>query len=78
VPQPKEVFRFNPAKPTSLLYRPGKDGELEIIGAMYSLPKGAKLSRWTTAFRSASPSGMVHANVFAGDDLHTIFADGHR
>jgi hypothetical protein len=126
----KEVFRFNAAEPTSLLYRKGKDGRLELLGAMYSLPKGAKLSRlddrvplsiaqwhrhvnWCLPkkgeqsrfketlnhkpkFGPESPIAtraecdaaggdfhknlfgwMVHANVFAGDDLGSIFGDSH-
>jgi hypothetical protein len=34
-----EAFRFNPAKPTSLLYRRAADGRLELYGAMYTAPK---------------------------------------
>ena len=35
----KEAFRFDPAKPTSLLYRKGGDGHLMLVGAMYTAPK---------------------------------------
>lgn len=35
----KEAFRFDPAKPTSLLYRKGSDGHLMLVGAMYTAPK---------------------------------------
>jgi hypothetical protein len=35
----QEAFRFDPAKPTSLLYRKGRDGRFELIGAMYTAPK---------------------------------------
>lgn len=34
-----EAFRFDPAKPTSLLYRRGDDGKLVLVGAMYGAPK---------------------------------------
>jgi hypothetical protein len=34
-----EAFRFDPAKPTSLLYQPQPDGKLKLIGAMYTAPK---------------------------------------
>lgn len=34
-------FGFDPAKPTSLLYRKGEDGALVLIGAMYTAPKRA-------------------------------------
>ena len=35
----QEAFRFDPAKPTSLLYRKGADGRFELVGAMYTAPK---------------------------------------
>ena len=35
----KEAFRFDPAKPASLLYRKGDDGRFVLIGAMYTAPK---------------------------------------
>ena len=126
----REAFRFDPEKPTSLLYKRGPDGEMMLIGAMYTMPKRADLDRldervplgiarwhkhvnwcvpkrgetgrWTERKNGlpvfgpespvatkeacdavggnffASPLGwMVHANVFAGDDLGSIFADDH-
>ena len=36
----KEAFRFDPAKPTSLLYRKETSGRFVLTGAMYSTPKG--------------------------------------
>ncbi len=38
----QEAFRFEPAKPTSLLYARGSDGTLHLIGGMYTAPK-----RWS-------------------------------
>ena len=35
----KEAFRFDPAKPTSLLYRKEGDGQFTLVGAMYTAPK---------------------------------------
>ena len=35
----KELFRFDPAQPTSLLYKKGTDGRLQLVGAMYTAPK---------------------------------------
>jgi hypothetical protein len=35
----QEAFRFDPAKPTSLLYRKDPDGRFVLIGAMYTAPK---------------------------------------
>ena len=34
-----EAIRFDPTKPTSLLYQPQPDGKLRLIGAMYTAPK---------------------------------------
>lgn len=126
----EEAFRFNAAKPTSLLYEKDAAGKMKLVGAMYTMPKRASLSRlddriplsiarwhkhvnwclpgkgeqnrWLEkkgglpVFGPESPIAtkaecdkvggqfepnlfgwMVHANVFAGDDLGTIFADRH-
>jgi hypothetical protein len=35
----QEAFRFDPAKPTSLLYTKGPDGTLVLVGGMYTAPK---------------------------------------
>ena len=35
----QEGFRFDPTRPTSILYRRGADGRLELVGAMYTAPK---------------------------------------
>jgi hypothetical protein len=37
-----EAFRFNPAKPTSILYQKDASGRMKIVGAMYTMPKRAK------------------------------------
>jgi hypothetical protein len=126
----KESFRFDPEQPTSLLYKRTPDGQMMLIGAMYTMPKRADIaklnervplgiaqwhkhvnwcvpkrgetSRWSERENGrpvfgpespiatqaacdsvggnflASPLGwMVHANVFAGADLGSIFADDH-
>ena len=126
----REAFRFDPEQPTSLLYKRAADGQMMLIGAMYTMPKRSDVdklnervplsiarwhrhvnwcvpkrgetSRWTERQNGlpvfgpespvatkeacdavngnffASPLGwMVHANVFAGDDLASIFADDH-
>lgn len=39
----EEMFRFNPAQPTSLLYRQDAGGTLVLVGAMYSAPARASL-----------------------------------
>lgn len=35
----QEVFRFEPTRPTSLLYRKTADGRFVLVGAMYTAPK---------------------------------------
>jgi len=39
------AFHFDPATPTSLLYKRGADDKLHLVGAMYTMPKRASLSR---------------------------------
>ena len=126
----KEAFRFDPAKPTSLLYEKDSIGRLKLVGAMYTMPKrasAAKLDerlplsiaqwhkhvnwcvpgkknqeRWlekknglpvfgpesaiaTKAecekaggeFKENIFGWMVHANVFAGENLGAIFGHHH-
>jgi hypothetical protein len=35
----QEAFRFNPARPTSHLYKKGPDGKFVLTGAMFTAPK---------------------------------------
>ena len=41
----EEAFRFNAAKPTSLLYEKDAAGKMKLVGAMYTMPKRASLTR---------------------------------
>ena len=41
----KEAFRFNRDQPTSVLYSAGPTEALTLVGAMYTMPKSAKLDR---------------------------------
>ena len=41
----EEAFRFDPAKPTSLLYRKDGDGRFVLVGAMYTAPKRFSLDK---------------------------------
>lgn len=125
-----EGFRFEPTEPTSILYRRGSDGRLELIGAMYTAPKRMStgelderiplsIARWhkhvnwclpklgdrerwlerrdgkpvfgpespiaTKAqcdavggrFHSSLLGWMIHANVFLGEDLATVYGHEH-
>jgi dienelactone hydrolase len=40
-----ENRRFDPAKPTSLLYREGGDGTLALVGAMYTAPENSSTAQ---------------------------------
>ncbi len=125
-----EAFRFDPERPTSLLYQRSDGGRLELIGAMYTapkrmrtgklddrvllsiarwhkhvdwcLPEKGKSERWLERrnglplFGPESPIAtraeceevggqfhpnlfgwMIHANVFLGEDLATIYGHDH-
>ena len=37
----RERFKFDPAQPSSLLYKSNPDGSLRLVGAMYTAPKDA-------------------------------------
>ncbi len=124
----EEAFRFNPSKPTSILYKKDSTGHMKLVGAMYTMPKRAKpddldkrvplsVTQWhlhtnlctpkkrdekryaemqngkllfglagtiTTKEACDTAGGrftpvlfgwMVHANVFEGTDLKTVW--GH-
>lgn len=125
-----EAFRFDPDKPTSILYERVPDGSLKLVGAMYTAPKRTRAGelderiplsiarwhqhvnwcipkrgegkRWLERFEGVPIFGpespvdtraecdkvggrffpttfgwMIHANVFAGDDLQAIYGHGH-
>jgi len=125
-----EALRFDPERPTSLLYQRGSDGTLKLVGAMYTAPKRVRtaklddrvplsIARWhkhvnwcvpklgqserwlerkdgLPVFGPESPIAsrrecqdvggqfypsllgwMIHANVFLGEDLATVFGHDH-
>lgn len=41
----QEAFRFDPTKPTSLLYSKGADGNFVLVGGMYTAPKRFTLDK---------------------------------
>ena len=41
----QEAFRFDPAKPSSLLYTKGPDGAFVLVGGMYTAPKRFSLDK---------------------------------
>lgn len=125
----RNQFGFDPARPTSLLYKRNERGEMVLVGAMYTaskrtteeeldkrvplsvarwhrhvnwcVPKRKAKERWyetkdgrpvfgplgvSTERECEAANGrfipqafgwMVHANVFAGNDLRSIWHDDH-
>ncbi|HJQ18920.1 MAG TPA: hypothetical protein VJ867_01135 [Gemmatimonadaceae bacterium] len=88
----RSAFEFDPAQPTSVLYVRQPDGSLKLLGAMYTAPKRISMddldarlplsiATWHQhvgdRFKGGNTAWMVHVNVFAGDDLGTIFKHGH-
>ena len=39
------AFHFDPTKPTSILYTRSADGTMQLVGAMYTMPKRADISK---------------------------------
>jgi hypothetical protein len=79
-----EAFRFNPAKPTSLLYRRGRDGNLELYGAMYTAPKRVSveklderiplsIAQWHKHINWCVPKAGQNARWFEQRDGHPVF-----
>jgi hypothetical protein len=62
----KEVFRFNPAEPTSVLYQKTTDGTLELVGAMYTMPRAARPGALAQA-RELVPSSQRRAGALHRD-----------
>lgn len=125
----RNQFGFDPARPTSLLYKKDAEGRFHLIGAMYTASKRASeedlneriplsVARWHRHINWCMPprshpemwsrtmkgrpvfgplgvategecreaggrfipqvfGWMVHANVFAGNDLKSIWHDDH-
>ena len=59
----RAVFSFDPAKPTSLLYRREPDGSLTLIGAMYTAPQRASHEELDRRVPLSIVRWHQHANV---------------
>jgi hypothetical protein len=57
-----EGFTFDPARPTSLLYRKTRDG-YELTGAMYTAPKSASLDQLDERVPLSIASWHAHTNL---------------
>ena len=58
----KEAFRFDPNEPTSLLYKRAPDGQMVLIGAMYTMPKRAGLDKLNERVPLAIAQWHKHVN----------------
>jgi hypothetical protein len=57
-----EAFRFDPSQPTSLLYRKTADG-YELVGAMYTMPKGATEEQLNDRIPLSVSMWHLHTNL---------------
>jgi hypothetical protein len=57
------AFEFDPAKPTSLLYRRDPDGGLRLIGAMYTAPERSTLDDLDRRVPLSIARWHLHTNV---------------
>ena len=57
-----EAFTFDPARPTSLLYKKTSDG-YELVGAMYTMPKRASEEQLNTRVPLSMATWHLHTNL---------------
>lgn len=57
-----EAFRFDAARPTSLIYRRGANGKLELIGGMYTAPRLMRTARLDGRVPLSVASWHQHVN----------------
>jgi hypothetical protein len=57
-----EAFTFDPARPTSLLYKKTSDG-YELVGAMYTMPKRATEDQLNTRVPLSVATWHLHTNL---------------
>jgi len=57
-----EAFSFDPARPTSLLYRKTSDG-YELVGAMYTMPKRATQDQLNARVPLSVATWHLHTNL---------------
>lgn len=59
-----EAFRFNPAKPTSILYtRDSTSGKLKLAGAMYTMPRRASPAQLDKRVPLSVTEWHLHTNL---------------
>ena len=57
-----EAFTFNPARPTSLLYKKTSNG-YELVGAMYTMPKRASEDQLNSRIPLSKATWHLHTNL---------------
>ena len=69
-----EAFTFDPARPTSLLYRKTATG-YELVGAMYTMPKGATEDQLNARVPLSVAMWHLHTNLCMPDRAQLRTAD---
>jgi hypothetical protein len=59
----RERFKFDPAQPSSLLYRKDADGSMRLVGAMYTAPKDATLDELNARIPLGIAAWHLHTNM---------------
>ena len=59
----RERFKFDPAQPSSLLYKRNPDGSLRLVGAMYTAPKDATPEQLDTRVPLGIAQWHLHTNM---------------
>lgn len=83
----QEAFRFDPAKPTSLLYRKDADSRFVLVGAMYTAPKRfgpdrldarvpLSVARWHKHVNWCIPKKNDKVRWLERKDGHAVFGPG--
>lgn len=66
----RATLAFDPARPTSLLYRREADGSLKLIGAMYTAPQRASLDELDRRVPLSIARWHLHTNVCIPGPAH--------
>ena len=59
----RERYKFDPAQPSSLLYKKNPDGSLRLVGAMYTAPKDATLEELNARAPLGVAQWHLHTNM---------------
>jgi hypothetical protein len=59
----REHFTFDPARPSSLLYKQNRDGSMRLIGAMYGAPKDASWDELNERIPLSIARWHLHTNM---------------